>query len=32
MLYLGGKKGVFSKVVLGFRIFGYDFWGVGGDV
>ena len=32
MLYLGAQKGVFSKVVLGFRNFGYDFWGVGGYV
>ena len=26
------KRGVFSKVVLGFRNFGYDFLGVWGDV
>ena len=32
MLYLGGKKGVFSKVVLGIRNLSYDFWGVGEDV
>ena len=25
----GGSRGVFSKVVLGFRNFGYDFWGLG---
>ena len=29
MLYLGGQSEVFSKVVLGFRNFGYDFLGVG---
>ena len=32
MLYLGKQRGVFSKVVLGLRNFGYDFWGIGGDV
>ena len=32
MLYLGRQRGVFSKFVLGFRNFGYDFCGVGGDV
>ena len=29
---LWAEKGVFSKIVLVFRNFGYDFWGVGGDV
>ena len=29
MLYLGGQRGIFSKVVLGFRNFGYDFRVVG---
>ena len=28
----GWTRGVFSRIVLGFRDFGYDFWGVGGDV
>jgi hypothetical protein len=28
----GRTRGVFSKVFLGFRNFGYDFLGVGGDV
>ena len=29
---LGWKRGVLWKVVLGIGNFGYDFWGVGGDV
>ena len=29
MLYFGGLRGVFSKVVLGFRNLGYDFEGLG---
>ena len=29
---MGGQRGVFSKVVLRFWNFGYDFWGVGWDV
>ena len=28
----GRTRGVFSKVILGFWNFRYDFWGVGGDV
>ena len=32
ILYFAGQGGVFSKVVQRFWIFGYDFWGVGGDV
>jgi hypothetical protein len=32
MLYLDVRRGVFSKVVLGFWNFGYDFWGVEWDV
>ena len=31
MLYLGGQRGLFSKVVLVFRNFRYDLWEVGGD-
>jgi hypothetical protein len=32
MTYFGGKGGAFTKVVLGFRNFRYDFGEVGGDV
>ena len=33
MQFLGGQRGVFSKVFLGFQSFGYDdFWGVWGYV
>ena len=32
MLYLAEQRGGFSKVDIGFRNFGYDFLGVGGDV
>ena len=28
MIYFGGQRGIFSKVVLGFRNFRYDFEGV----
>ena len=32
MLYLDGQREVFSKIVVGFQNFGYDFCGVWGDV
>ena len=31
-VYLADKGGLFSKVVIGFQNFVYDFWRVGGDV